>query len=321
MSSTRTAPIRSSPLSEIAEATRLLREGQLIGLPTETVYGLAADAENDSATRRIFAVKGRPATHPLIVHLSDAAHLDEWVAAIPAHAHVLAAKFWPGPLTLIFQRGARASDIVTGGQNTIAIRIPRHPTAQALLRSFGGGIAAPSANRFGSVSPTTADHVRRDLGSDVALVLDGGPCDLGVESTIVDVSRGTPILMRPGSITKEEIERVLGMQLDIHTTDAEVRAPGQVESHYAPKARVVIVSSEEASAFRGKPSAEQLHTLLLDASGQSESLEVVAHSLYQSLRDADDQGATTVLVVLPKDEGLGRAVRDRLLRAAGPRKS
>ena len=287
-------------------------------MPTETVYGLGADASNDAATKRIFLVKGRPTNHPLIVHLHDASTLLEWASVVPRHAEVLAQAFWPGPLTMIFKRGPRATDSVTGGQNTIALRVPRHPVAQALLKAFGGGIAAPSANRFGSVSPTTAEHVRADLGNDVALVLDGGPSELGLESTIVDVSRGAIILLRPGSITKEELEKVLETEVLTNTSDPEIRAPGQLESHYAPNARVVVVSAEEAA--RAQASATQARdVVVIDASGATEQLDVVAHDLYQRLRDADLHGAKEVWVVLPSDEGLGRAVRDRLLRAAGPR--
>ncbi|MGZ6141626.1 MAG: L-threonylcarbamoyladenylate synthase, partial [Myxococcaceae bacterium] len=198
----------TSPES-IAAAVAVLRRGGLVGLPTETVYGLAADAENELAVRRIFAVKGRPSTHPLIVHVAHASAIESWVTQVPPEAYRLASAFWPGPLTLVLRRSSRASDAVTGGQETVALRVPGHPVALAVLKAFDGGVAAPSANRFGQVSPTRAEHVRADLGSDVDLVLDGGPARVGVESTIVDLSGAEPLLLRPGGVPVESVELVL----------------------------------------------------------------------------------------------------------------
>ena len=196
--------------TDIAHAAAVLKAGELVAFPTETVYGLGADASNADAVRKVFAAKGRPADHPLIVHIADAVQLSNWARDIPPTAHLLAKKFWPGPLTLVLQRNPQVPDAVTGGQDTVALRIPSHPVAQALLREFGGGIAAPSANRFGRVSATTAAHVHEEFGDSVACVLDGGAADVGIESTIVDCSRGAPALLRPGWITPQQLEAALG---------------------------------------------------------------------------------------------------------------
>jgi L-threonylcarbamoyladenylate synthase len=195
---------------EIAQAAVLLRAGEIVAFPTETVYGLGADAENPAALAKIFAAKGRPADHPLIVHLPGAEHLTRWAQDIPDSAFALANAFWPGPLTLILKRTSIVPNAVTGGQDTVGLRVPNHPVALALLRAFGSGIAAPSANRYGRISPTTAGHVRDELGDRVSLVLDGGACEVGIESTILDVSRGMPVLLRPGAITAEQIGSVCG---------------------------------------------------------------------------------------------------------------
>ena len=235
-------PLRAmSQANDIRRAAQVLRSGGLLAFPTETVYGLGADAENVHAVQRIFEVKGRPPTHPLIVHIGASDELARWAAEVPEAAKVLAERFWPGPLTLVLPRSDRVPLAVTGGLDTVALRVPDHPLALALLRSFGGAVAAPSANRFGSVSPTTARHVREDLGPAVDFVLDGGPCVVGVESTIVDLSTDQPVILRPGGIPREEIERALGCALPVHT-GTTVRAPGQHPSHYAPRAEVVLVS-------------------------------------------------------------------------------
>ncbi|NUR84717.1 MAG: threonylcarbamoyl-AMP synthase, partial [Nonomuraea sp.] len=225
--------------SDIEQAAGVLRAGGLVAIPTETVYGLAADAENAAAVARIFEVKGRPPTHPLIVHVGGAGQLDAWAERVPATARLLADHFWPGPLTLVLPRGPRVPLETTGGLDTMAVRVPDHPVALALLSAFGGGVAAPSANRFGSVSPTTAGHVRAELGDAVDFVLDGGPCEVGVESTIVDVTGETPAVLRPGGVTREDLEAVLGHPLAVPAT-SHVRVPGQHPSHYAPRARVVL---------------------------------------------------------------------------------
>lgn len=217
-----------------------------MALPTETVYGLGANAEDVAAVARIFQVKGRPPSHPLIVHIGGAHHLDEWVEEVPATARLLAGQFWPGPLTLVLRRGRRVPLEATGGLETVAVRVPDHPVALALLSAFGGGITAPSANRFGSVSPTTADDVRAELGDAVDFVLDGGPCGVGVESTIVDVTGETPSILRPGGVTREDLEAVLGYLIEAPST-SHVRVPGQHPSHYAPSARVVLVEPEKVA--------------------------------------------------------------------------
>ncbi|AVP98241.1 threonylcarbamoyl-AMP synthase [Ahniella affigens] len=228
-------PIR---LEAITEAVAALRRGEVIGLPTETVYGLAGDARNPEALQRIFATKGRPADHPLIVHLADAKQLSDWAIDVPVAALQLAQAFWPGPMTLILKRQANVSDLVTGGQDTVGLRVPSHPWAQAVLQAFGGGLAAPSANRFGHVSPTTAQHVRDEFGEAVPVVLDAGPCQVGIESTIIDLSTGFARILRPGLITAEQIEAVLHASPEApgaRQTSADTpRVSGSLASHYAP---------------------------------------------------------------------------------------
>ena len=233
--------------NDIRRAAQVLRSGGLLAFPTETVYGLGADAENVHAVQRIFEVKGRPPTHPLIVHIGASDELARWAAEVPEAARLLAERFWPGPLTLVLPRSDRVPLDVTGGLDTVALRVPDHPLALALLRTFGGAVAAPSANRFGSVSPTTARHVHEDLGTAVDFVLDGGPCAVGVESTIVDLSTGQPVILRPGGIPREEIERTLGCALPVHA-GGTVRAPGQHPSHYAPRAEVLLVAIRDLDA-------------------------------------------------------------------------
>ncbi len=325
-----TAPVCESATPEaLQRAVDVLRRGGLLGLPTETVYGLAADAENELAVRRIFAVKGRPSTHPLIVHLAHSAAVREWVAALPAEAESLAAAFWPGPLTLVLPRSTRASDAVTGGQGTVAVRVPAHPVTQAVLRAFGGGLAAPSANRFGRVSPTRAEHVVADLGSDVDLVLDGGPSSLGVESTIVDLSGPMPALLRPGGVTREALEEVLGRAVPTRLV-GDVRSPGMLPSHYAPRAGLVLASRSAAGrvasellragrrvAVCGPPDVDApagaVHLPLPD------DVRELARALYDVLRAVDAAGVDVAVVVTPDEAGLGLAVLDRLRRAAAPR--
>jgi L-threonylcarbamoyladenylate synthase len=315
--------------SELAQAIAILGRGGLVAFPTETVYGLGADARNPAAVRRIFAVKGRPAAHPLIVHIGDASELADVARHLPAVATRLAARFWPGPLTLVVPRGERVPLEVTGGQETVAVRVPQHPLALALLARFGAGIAAPSANRFGAVSPTRAEHVRRDLGGDVELVLDGGACEVGLESTIVDVSRGYARLLRPGGVPVEAIEAELGGPLE---RDAEVvvRAPGQLASHYATRAQLSVVSSSELESRAATLSASGARIGVLAPTGTpiprayahllvASDPAGYARALYESLRALDDRGVDAILVVAPAQQGLGLAVADRLCRAAAPR--
>ncbi len=318
--------------TDIERAVAVLRAGGVVAFPTETVYGLGADAARDDAVAKIFEVKGRPRAHPLIVHLAAGAPLDEWALDIPDAARALAAAAWPGPLTLILRRGPRVADATTGGGPTVGLRVPAHPVAQALLAAFGGGIAAPSANRFGAVSPTTADHVATDLlGANVGYLLDGGACAVGVESTIVDYSRGHAVLLRPGGLAREAIEAITG---PLAVADAAApAAPGTLVSHYAPRAEVIAVALHEVraavaaarepgiivavlapgAAFAAWPDLQaRAWPLPDDPAG-------MARGLYAALRDLDAAGVDVVIAALPSDAGLGEAVADRLRRAAGPR--
>lgn len=298
--------------SAVTRAAEVLRNGGLVGIPTETVYGLAADAENETALRRLFQVKHRPITHPLIVHIHDASLLDEWTRNISPSARELARVCWPGPLTMLLQRSNRVSIVATGGRDTVAIRIPAHDVALKLLRTFNGGLAAPSANRFGRVSPTTAQHVLADLGHDVDLILDGGASAIGVESTIVDMTSAAPQLLRPGSIPLERIEAILDTKLE--ASDNSSRAPGMLESHYAPNCVVELVESSHAAQIR----AQQLRAgdLIVTVLDYSHDVDVYAKNLYESLRAADRLECDVVVAVLPAAEGTGIAIRDRLYKAA-----
>jgi L-threonylcarbamoyladenylate synthase len=298
--------------SSLDTAVSILRKGGLVAFPTETVYGLGADAENGTAVKAIFRVKGRPERHPLIVHLGDSKDLASWSASVPESAELLARSFWPGPLTLILKRSRRVLDEVTGGQETVGLRVPDHELALKLLRAFGGGVAAPSANRFGRVSPTSADHVRQDLGKDVDYILDGGKCGVGVESTIVDVSSGDPVILRPGGVPRERLEEVLRRKLEVRVSGA-VRVSGQLDSHYAPRAAVLLVRPSEAE-LRAKELRAQGKRVSLLAAG-----DVTAPNLYASLRRADESGVEWIVVPLPEEVGLGLAVADRLRKAAAPR--
>ncbi|MEW2373596.1 L-threonylcarbamoyladenylate synthase [Streptomyces sp. NPDC006656] len=317
--------------SDIERAAGVLRDGGLVALPTETVYGLGANAEDPDAVSRIFHVKGRPPSHPLIVHIGGADQLDSWVAEVPATARLLAERFWPGPLTLVLRRGARVPLEATGGLETVAVRVPDHPVALELLAAFGGGVTAPSANRFGSVSPTTADHVRAELGDAVDFVLDGGSCEVGVESTIVDVTGEVPSILRPGGVTREDLEAALGRPLAVPAA-SPVRVPGQHPSHYAPRARVVLVEPEEvvSEAQLAQEAGQRVGVFLPAAFADAPvkahavvavpaSLDAYARGLYGFLRELDHHGCDLIVASLPVEEGLGLAVANRLRRAAGPR--
>lgn len=314
------------PDERIDEAVAVLRRGGLVAVPTETVYGVAADASDPEAVARIFEAKGRPSDHPLIVHLPGSDVLDEWASGVPEAAWALADAFWPGPLTLVLPRGPRVPDAVTGGRDTVGLRVPDHPVTSRLLRRFGGGLAAPSANRFGRVSPTRAEHVVADLGDLVDLVLDGGPCRVGVESTIVELVDDRTTVLRTGAITAEDVEAVTGGPVSSET-DGPVRAPGMLESHYAPAARVVIGGRDPVAEVRRlvddgltvavlaevPPDGLPASAVLLDPVGDATGY---ARHLYQRLRDADAAGADVVVAVPPAATGAGIAVRDRLRRAA-----
>ncbi|MFJ8535430.1 L-threonylcarbamoyladenylate synthase [Streptomyces sp. NPDC093591] len=319
--------------SDIEKAAGVLRAGGLVAFPTETVYGLGANAEDSAAVARVFQVKGRPPSHPLIVHIGGAEHLGDWVEDVPATARLLAERFWPGPLTLVLRRGRRVPLEATGGLETVAVRVPDHPVALALLAAFGGGVAAPSANRFGSVSPTTADHVRAELGGAVDFVLDGGPCEIGVESTILDGTSEIPSVLRPGGVTREDLEAVLGCPLAVPST-SRVRVPGQHPSHYAPRARVVLVEPEKvvAEAELAQELGHQVGVFLPPSLADTPvkahavvavpaSMAAYAHGLYGFLRELDQQGCDLIVASLPVEEGLGMAIANRLRRAAGPRLS
>lgn len=314
----------------IERAADLLRSGALVAFPTETVYGLGADAANPVAVRAVFEAKGRPADHPLIVHLADATHLDAWARAVPDGARALARAFWPGPLTLILPRASLASDAVTGGQDTVGVRVPAHPVAHALLEAFarrgGDGVAAPSANRYGHVSPTTAEHVVADLGDRVAMVLDGGPCAVGIESTIVAFAGDRPILMRPGGIGVDALARVLGRMPDAPAGGAP-RASGTHASHYAPRTAAFLVDAPLLSAeilrlaerdevvavlARNVRRPREFDGPWIDAPDDADGY---ARDLYANLRALDATGADAILIEAPPDAPAWLAVRDRLARA------
>ncbi|MBC8454727.1 MAG: threonylcarbamoyl-AMP synthase [Deltaproteobacteria bacterium] len=289
--------------TDIETAIAHLRAGALVAIPTETVYGLAGDAMNPLAIRRIYATKGRPTGHPVIVHLGPDADPNEWGEMNPL-AQTLAEHFWPGPLTLIVKRRPRVLDEVTGGLDTVGLRVPSHPVAQTLLSAFGGGLAAPSANRFGRISPTTAHHVQADLGSEV-MVLDGGPSAVGIESTIIDVSENKPCMLRPGVIDPESIEACVG-PLGISNTPA----PGTLKSHYAPMTSLLLSHNPESD--RKRLEAEGRTVAVLEAT----KLEDHARNLYGELRRLDALGVDILIAEMATNVGIGRAINDRLSRAA-----
>lgn len=308
----------------LARAVALLRNGELVAFPTETVYGLGADAGNPRGVRAIFAAKGRPADHPVIVHVADMDHVREWVSDFPPAARALAEAFWPGALTLILPRSPLATDDLTGGQDRVGLRVPSHPVAQDLLRAFhaagGHGIAAPSANRFGRISPTTAAHVRDDLGDAVSLVLDGGACGVGIESTIVAFGDGPPMLLRPGGVAVADIARVLGHAPRLPGDDAP-RASGTLASHYAPRtpSRLVERDALEAEARTGAAVLSRTLPRPAHFAGAwhvaSADVSAYAHDLYANLRALDAVGAREILIETPPADDAWLAVRDRLLRA------
>lgn len=307
---------------EIRRAGKILRAGGLVAFPTETVYGLGADASNPSAMARLYAVKRRPADHPVIVHFADAGRAFSWAREVPETARRLAVRFWPGPLTLVLKRSALARDFVTGGQDTIGVRVPAHPVAHAMLAAFGGGVAAPSANRFGHVSPTTAAHVRADLGGDVDLVLEGGASEVGIESTILDLSRGKPMLLRPGHVSRESLEASLGAAVALRDAEAP-RHSGGLERHYAPDTPVRLVAAHALDAEIAKLGAR---AAVLAFSRPDERVDfwlrmprnadAYARRLYAALRELDGARCDAILIESPPNEPAWRAVRDRLLRAA-----
>ena len=323
----------------IDRAVALLNAGHLIGLPTETVYGLAADADNPEAVRKIFAAKGRPADHPLIVHLGADDLLSAYATDIPDAAWALAEAFWPGPLTLILKKAPSVPDIVTGGQDTVGIRIPGHPVALTLLRALaesrrqagksGGGLAAPSANRFGRISPTSAQHVADELGDAVALILDGGDCRVGIESTIVDLSRGAPVILRPGAISTEQLSLVLGEAIGTRASMTEdvPRVSGSLASHYAPQTPMQIMASDVIErALQGTDRCAAIVRMGVDLEASllqrpdvivlADQPAAYAHAFYRVLRELDARGYARILVQALPEGTDWLAVQDRLGRAA-----
>ena len=307
------------PIDNITKAVEILRAGGLVAIPTETVYGLGADASNPEALRKIFLAKQRPMDHPLIVHLAEIAQLSQWVKEIPESALKLARAFWPGPMTMIFKKAPGVLDLVTGGQDTVGIRIPNHPIAQILLKAFNGGIAAPSANRFGRISPTTAEAVREELGDAVDLVLDGGQCEVGVESTIIDVSGEQPTILRPGMITAAQITAVLHQSVAAKKKDAP-RVSGSHESHYAPVTKTRLISSTEIAQLTEQDMPFVVVGFAENSIGKSvvmpRDAKLYAHDLYQVLRDLDKRKFRQIIIESVPEGGEWDAVRDRLQRAA-----
>ncbi len=320
------ANIVAATADNIARAARLLRDGALVGFPTETVYGLGADASNADAVARLFAAKGRPADHPVIVHVADSADIAPWAREVPAGARALADAFWPGPLTIIVPRAAHVADIVTGGQDTVGLRVPSHPVARALLRAFGGGVAAPSANRFGRISPTTAQHVADDLGDAVALTLDGGACDVGIESTIVAFTGGRALLLRPGGISIDRLAAVLG-HAPLAPDGSAPRASGTLASHYAPRTPSVIVPAPvlHAEVALLEERDERVAVLARTVTPPDDfegvwqyaprAASAYAHDLYANLRALDAVNADVIIVEEVPSGDAWLAVRDRLARA------
>jgi L-threonylcarbamoyladenylate synthase len=315
------------PQDEIDRAVEALRDGEVIAFPTETVYGLGADAQNPAAVRKVFELKGRPATHPLIVHLEHPRMLERWALDVPPAAQALAERFWPGPLTLVLRRAPAVDLAITGGQDTVAVRVPGHPVAQQLLRAFGSGIAAPSANRYGRVSPTRAEHVREEFGDAVPTVLDGGDCKIGLESTIVSCVDAVPRVLRPGSITLTQLRAVVP-EIEEGAAAAAPRVPGSDAKHYAPSTPLSIVNSTTLEEVVGQLTAEHEKVAVLATRpprvaskfmtwiNAGRRADVYGRELYVNLRALDKSGAREILVEeVPAGEAW-EAVRDRLRRAA-----
>ena len=316
--------IASYTLSTLKEAAKSLKLGNLVAFPTETVYGLGADATNKDAVARIYDVKGRPIGHPLIVHISSMNNLDKWAQQIPEYAITLARTFWPGPMTLILPRTELAKDFITGGQDNVGIRVPSHPLALSLLKEFeslgGLGIAAPSANRFGKVSPTSAQAVQEELSEYLTpddLILDGGPCQIGIESTIIDCTKQTPQILRPGGVTQEQIAELINLGLDkkSYTHSDDVKAPGLLESHYSPNAKVFLSGTPQPgdgflalSSIATPTGAIRLATPVSD--------EDYARQLYSAFRLADSKKIERIFAVPLENEGIAVAINNRLSKAA-----
>jgi L-threonylcarbamoyladenylate synthase len=302
--------LNSQDAQRLQDAVQALKNGEVIGLPTETVYGLAADAMNSNAVKKIFTLKGRPADHPLIVHIADASQLSTWAMAIPEEAYVLAQHFWPGPLTMILKKQPQVLDAVTGGQTTVGLRCPAHPLALTVLKQFGGGVAAPSANRFGRISPTTAQHVYDEFGDAVPIILDGGECEVGIESTIIDLSGATPRILRPGMISQTEIEAVIGV-IDSGASHNSPRASGTLAAHYAPRTPMQMLNP--------LPKAQYLllgHPIVgLNGLCIRNNPAAYAHHLYAAMRELDQRQAALIVIEQTPQTPDWLAVNDRLQRA------
>jgi L-threonylcarbamoyladenylate synthase len=314
------------PRVDLATATETLRRGGVVALPTETVYGLAADCENELAVRQIFALKARPASHPLIIHVDGLALASRYLKQRSSRLHLLARAFWPGPLTVVCEASAQASHAVTGGQPTVAIRVPAHDLTLSVIGQLGRGIAAPSANRFGAVSPTSAAHVETSLGADLAL-LDGGQCQVGIESTIIDLTDEQPRLLRPGAVTVAQLENVLNVEIGVASAKSTVRAPGMLASHYAPRAGLELVELEKLATRAQTLKAGQPRLVVLAPEGVELAADIAvirvpstaegyAQVLYSALRQADALAASMILAPLPAGIGIGEAIVDRLTKAA-----
>ncbi|HEY0939307.1 MAG TPA: L-threonylcarbamoyladenylate synthase [Steroidobacter sp.] len=312
---------------EIQEAVEALRAGELVAFPTETVYGLGANANNPDAVRKIFRAKGRPSTHPVIVHIDHPRYLQRWVREMTPEAKKLADAFWPGPLTLVAKRAPAVNDVITGGQDTVAIRVPNHPVAQQLLNAFGGGIAAPSANRFGHVSPTRAEHVREEFGDEVKFVLDGGDCKVGLESTIISCLADGPRVLRPGSISFSQLKAVVPT-IQMGPNPSAPRVPGSTSRHYSPTTPVNVVPSRRLETVMNEFTAnhEKVAVLAQRPPGTANPFmtwinagirpDIYARNLYANLRTLDKAGAKIILVEEVPEGEKWDAVRDRLRRAA-----
>jgi L-threonylcarbamoyladenylate synthase len=314
--------INNPTRDEIKKAAKVLKDGHLVAFPTETVYGLGADATNEMAVGRIYSVKGRPIDHPLIVHISSMNQLDKWAVDIPGYAIKLAREFWPGPMTLILKRSSLAKTFITGGQNSVGLRVPAQILTLELLSRFeelgGLGVAAPSANRFGAVSPTTADAVKEELSDFLStedLILDGGLSQIGIESTIIDCTKTSPSVLRNGAITTEMIEITCGLNLSTETEEVKVKTSGQLKSHYSPKAKVMLNSNtEEGEGFIAMSNISTPSGAIRLASPKT--VEEYARDLYNALRLGDKKNLNSITVMLPQGSGLAAAIRDRLGKSA-----
>lgn len=310
--------------NDLKKAVSILQKGGLVAMPTETVYGLAADAKNPDALKKIFQAKGRPVDHPLIVHMGDISELKNWAFNVSDQAYLLAQKFWPGPLTLILKKAPGVLDLITGSQETIGIRMPNHPVALELLKMFGSGVAAPSANRFGRISPTTAKAVAEELGSSVDLILEGGQCDVGVESTIVDMSGKFPRILRPGMISVSEIEQVLHEHLSSQQ-DNLPRVSGSLESHYAPTTKTFLMDQSQIQKWLKQNPNEKIALMIhsfelnknnIHTTQMPKNPKEYAHDLYHTLRELDHQGFAQIIIEKVPNESEWAAIEDRLQRAA-----